>query len=167
MIILFLDFDGVLHSDAVYRTRNGLELRAEGSLMMHAPALENLLNDFPTVRIVLSTSWVRMLGFRRAKAALSPGLQARVISATWHSAMPRAPLYGYDLQTRYEQVKTAAGRDGYTRWIALDDDPDFSWVETDNRLVRTDSVVGLGDPQVLIELHNRLALLCVEELISP
>ena len=42
--------------------------------MMHVPALENLLNHFPSVRIVLSTSWVRMLGFRRAKGALSPGL---------------------------------------------------------------------------------------------
>ncbi len=134
---------------------------------MHAPALENLLNDFPSVRVVLSTSWVRMLGFRRAKGALPPSLQARVISATWHSAMPRAPLYGYDLLTRYEQVKTAAGRDGYTRWIALDDDPDFSWAETDNRLVRTDSVVGLGDPQVLIELHNRLSLLCADQPIMP
>ena len=46
-LVLFLDFDGVLHPDAVYRTRCGLELRAPGALMMHAPILVEILSDFP------------------------------------------------------------------------------------------------------------------------
>ena len=44
-VVLFLDFDGVLHPDDVYRTRHGLELRAPGALMMHAPLLVELLES--------------------------------------------------------------------------------------------------------------------------
>ena len=58
--VLFLDFDGVLHPDAAFRTRRGIELRAPGKLMMHAETLENILLDYPEVRICLSTSWVRL-----------------------------------------------------------------------------------------------------------
>ena len=43
--VLFLDFDGVLHPDAAFRTRRGIELRAPGELMMHAKTLENILLD--------------------------------------------------------------------------------------------------------------------------
>lgn len=57
-LFLFLDYDGVLHPDAVYQTRRGLELRASGQLLMHASVLEEILDEFPQAKIVLSTSWV-------------------------------------------------------------------------------------------------------------
>lgn len=85
--VLFLDFDGVLHPDAAFRTKRGIELRAPGELMMHAKTLENILLDFPALRICLSTSWVRLLGYARARTALPSSLQARTVSATWHSRM--------------------------------------------------------------------------------
>lgn len=154
--VLFLDFDGVLHPDAVYRTRYGLELRAPGALMMHAPVLVQLLEDFPSVRIALSTSWVRLLGYRRARAALPPTLQARTISATWHSRMPKTPMEGYDLHTRHEQIRAAVTRAGLTRWVALDDDPDFSWPAQDARLVRCEPALGLGNPGTQAELRAKL-----------
>ncbi|MCY1299485.1 HAD domain in Swiss Army Knife RNA repair protein [compost metagenome] len=155
-IVLFLDFDGVLHPDAVYRTRHGLELRASGQLLMHANVLAQILVDFPDVRIALSTSWVRSLGFRRARAALPLELQARTVSATWHSAMPQAPLQGYDLQTRYQQIRRAVAAARLTTWLAIDDDPEGSWPAHDVHLVRCDSQIGLGDPQVQAALHDRL-----------
>ncbi|MGV8864538.1 MAG: HAD domain-containing protein [Pseudomonas sp.] len=99
--VLFLDYDGVLHPDAVFRMRHGLELRAPGHLLMHADLLACILDDFPQVKIVLATSWVRLLSYRRARIALPVSLQKRTVSATWHSRMPRAPHYGYDLYTRY------------------------------------------------------------------
>lgn len=71
--LLFLDFDGVLHPDAVYRTRRGVELRAEGKLFMWAPRLVEALAEHPDVSIVLSTSWVRNIGFQRARKALQLG----------------------------------------------------------------------------------------------
>ena len=82
--ILFLDFDGVLHPDAVYLSRQGPTLKAEGTLFLWAPTLANLLYDFPTTSLVLSTSWGRHLGFKRALGYLPRELQERVIGATRH-----------------------------------------------------------------------------------
>jgi len=77
--VLFLDFDGVLHPDAVFMTQNGPTLRAEGSLFMWSDLLVEALEDFPHVQVVLSTSWVRHLGFSRARSYLPARLKARVI----------------------------------------------------------------------------------------
>ncbi|MBI6814935.1 hypothetical protein YA0032_28015 [Pseudomonas amygdali] len=79
--VLFLDFDGVLHPDAVYLSSSGPILRDEGELFMWAPNLENVLEQFPSVSLVLSTSWVRHLGFKRAKNYLSTALSSRVVNA--------------------------------------------------------------------------------------
>ncbi len=157
--ILFLDFDGVLHPDAAFRTKLGIELSAPGKLMMHAEVLQNILQEFPRVRISLSTSWVRMLGYQRARAALPAGLQERTVSATWHSRMRTTAREGYDFFTRYEQICGAVTRAGITRWVAIDDDPDFSWPRHDDRLVRCDPNVGLGSEQTQLELRAKLHLL--------
>lgn len=157
--VLFLDFDGVLHPDDVYRTRNGLVLRAPGQLMMHAGTLVEILREFPQVKISLSTSWVRILGYRRARAALPPELQALTVSSTWHSRMPKAPLDGYDMYSRYQQIRAAVTRAGLTNWIALDDDPFESWPDHDRRLIRTDPNLGLSSLQSQEELRVKLRAL--------
>lgn len=56
-MILFLDFDGVLHPDAAFLVKGRPTLKAEGQLFMWAPLLVDVLADFPEVQIVLSTSW--------------------------------------------------------------------------------------------------------------
>lgn len=61
--------------------------------------------------------------------------------------------------TRYEQICGAVTRAGVTRWIAIDDDPDFSWPMRDDRLVRCDPNVGLGSEQTQLELRAKLHLL--------
>ncbi|MNH09792.1 hypothetical protein D3C79_692530 [compost metagenome] len=157
--VLFLDYDGVLHPDAAFRTKIGIELRAPGKLMMHANTLHHILQDFPAVRISLSTSWVRMLGYRRARAALPASLQDRTVSATWHSHMRGMAREGYDMFSRYEQICGAVTRAGVTRWIALDDDPDFSWPVSDARLVRCDPDQGLGSLSTQEELRSKLTKL--------
>lgn len=154
--ILFLDFDGVLHPDAAFRTKHGIELRAPGKLMMHAEILHDIVRDFPQLKISLSSSWVRMLGYQRARAALPANLQDRTVSATWHSRMRNTAREEYDLFTRYEQICGAVTRAGITQWIAVDDDPDFSWPEHDSRLVRCDPNLGLGSVQTQLELRAKL-----------
>lgn len=161
--VLFLDFDGVLHPDDVYRTRSGLELRAPGQLMMHAGILLEILKEFPQVKISLSTSWVRILGYRRARSALSPDLQALTVSSTWHSKMPRAPLEGYDMYSRYQQIRAAVTRAGLKNWIALDDDPFESWPVNDRRLIRTDPDLGLSSVLTQDELRAKLRALMGSE----
>lgn len=157
--VLFLDFDGVLHPDDVYRTRSGLVLRAPGQLMMHARILIEILKEFPQVKISLSTSWVRILGYRRARSALPPELHALTVSSTWHSRMPKAPFEGYDMHSRYQQIRAAVTRAGLTKWIALDDDPFESWPDHDQRLIRTDPNLGLSSVPTQQELRFKLRAL--------
>lgn len=66
-MILFLDFDGVLHPDAAYLYGKTPRLNADGELFMWANLLVDALADQPDVQIVLSTSWVRLLSFKRAR----------------------------------------------------------------------------------------------------
>lgn len=162
-MILFLDFDGVLHPDAVYLERRRPVLRAEGSLFMWAPLLADLLADLPRVRIVLSTSWARELGFDSARRRLPEPLRARVIGATWHSAMGyhkesshrQYPTW-WDTATRYEQIKRYAERTKTSDWVAVDDQPE-GWAEIDHdKLVKTDSIKGISDSRALLELDARL-----------
>lgn len=157
--LLFLDYDGVLHPDAVYLSRRGIELRAAGSLFMWAPQLVEALADHPDLRIVLSTSWARNLGFNRARQALPTVLRHQVIGATWHSAMGRGwPDYiPWDAQTRWEQIAAYLSRlHEPVRWLAIDDDA-RGWASADrDQLIQTDPNAGLSDKAVMSELIQKL-----------
>ncbi|MNF68041.1 hypothetical protein D3C84_498740 [compost metagenome] len=121
---LFLDFDGVLHPHAVYLTRQGPTLKAEGTLFMWAPTLANLLDDFPMISLVLSTSWVRHLGYKRELGYLPRELRERVIGAKWHSSMAKgwADENQWDGKIRYDQICRYAARSQLRHWIVLNDD---------------------------------------------
>lgn len=62
--LLYLDFDGVLHPEDVWR-RPGWGVfvaRPPGHrVFKNAALLEEVLAPYPEIRIVLSTSWVRVL----------------------------------------------------------------------------------------------------------
>jgi hypothetical protein len=145
MPILFLDFDGVLHPDAAFKTRRGIELRGEGELFMWAPILEKLLSECPQTQIVLSTSWVRQLDFKRAKKRLSESVQDRVIGATYHSTMESGPdSTPWMRRTRWQQIAIYLARNKIQDWIAVDDD-DAGWPDDQrHRLLRCDPQTGLA-----------------------
>ncbi len=48
-MVLFLDFDGVLHPDQAYLVKGRPVLRAEGALFMWAPLLVDALKNYPGV----------------------------------------------------------------------------------------------------------------------
>jgi hypothetical protein len=156
---LFLDYDGVLHPDEVFRIDGRPSLKAQGKLFMWAGLLDELIVGLPTVKIILSTSWARQLGYSRAKKYLPLGIQSRVIGATFHSAMkiqdginrPHAVNW-WDGATRYEQIKRFTVRANIHDWIAIDDQPE-GWAAGDfGKLVRTDSNLGLSDPGIMANL---------------
>jgi hypothetical protein len=146
--VLFLDFDGVLHPDAVYLSRRGPTLRSEGELFMWAPVLVEILDPFTQVSLVLSTSWVRNLGFKRTLGFLPAGLRDRVIGATWHSSMAKdwADDSKWDGRTRYDQISRYAARAQLAYWISLDDDPEGWGTTAQHRLVACDPNSGLSNP---------------------
>ena len=161
--VLFLDFDGVLHPDEVYLERGRPVLRSSGELFMWAPLLVDALADHPEVRIVLSTSWARVLGFSKARDWLPRTLRDRVIGATWHSAMGRcagAPLgtsTWWDQATRYAQIARYVQRAGLLRWVAVEDQPE-GWSRSDlDKLVRTHPQFGLSSAIASGQLAAQLA----------
>lgn len=164
-MILFLDYDGVLHPDAAYIEKGRPVLRAEGEFFMWAPLLVDILADHPHVRVVLSTSWVRILRFDRARQRLPAELARRVIGSTWHSTMARHPegvhkIYPtwWDESTRYAQIKRYVDRAGLTRWLAIDDH-DEGWAEEDRDcLIHTQSETGISTPDILAHLHTKLLM---------
>lgn len=162
-MLLFLDYDGVLHPDAVYLISRGVELRAAGVLFMWAQLLVEALAPHQDVQIVLSTSWARNLGFHRARSVLPAELRARVIGATWHSAMGKGwpDFISWDSQTRYEQIQSYLSRlSAPANWLAIDDD-DRGWPDVDrNRLIFTNSNLGLSAPNTTAELAKKLEALC-------
>lgn len=155
-MILFLDFDGVLHPADVYLVGKEPVLRAPGSLFMYADLLVEALAERPDVRIVLSTSWVPCMRFDYSKACLPAALQERVVGATWHSKsdVPKSHWLSF---TRAYQISTYVDRHHLTDWIAIDDDAD-GWpaLRRDNLIHCSDDQAGLSNPKVLSELARKL-----------
>lgn len=157
-MILFLDFDGVLHPERVFITRKGPKLEGDGHLFMWMPLLEAELAAFPAVKIVLSTSWVRQIGFTRAKKRLSPELQRRIVGATWHSSMANtwADQVWWDQASRYGQIMRYVSRAGIKNWLALDDDFD-GWAPSNfEHLIRSDGSTGLSNKATVQDLRAKL-----------
>lgn len=152
--VLYLDFDGVLHPDDVYRIRGRIVLQHDGmSLFEWAPLLAQHLEPYPDTRIILSTSWVRVLSFNEARAWLPDTLGSRVIGATWHSAMDQ--FWWHNL-SRYQQISLHAKRHRISRWLAIDDDTE-GWPDgSRGQLVHTDPMLGIATPDTRALLLRKL-----------
>lgn len=155
--ILYLDYDGVLHPEPVYRhPRGGMYLgleHADHRLFEYAEVLVEFLAPYPEVAIVLSTSWVRVLSYSQAMAYLPETLRSRVIGATFHSAMNK---FEFDAMSRGAQVLADATRRSATSWVALDDDEEGWGAAASPHLVLTERTSGLSEPQALKELSDKL-----------
>lgn len=154
--LLYLDFDGVLHPEDVFRhPRRGVYLGGNypgHALFEHAELLVALLEPYPDVRVVLSTSWVRVLRYQRALRYLPERLQMRVIGSTFHTRMNKDSFLAL---SRGQQVLGDAGRRRATQWLALDDDAE-GWPDSHRaHLLQTDPVLGLA--AVMDDLTERLA----------
>lgn len=158
--ILYLDFDGVLHHEnVVVHPRQGIYIAvpdAKRRLFEWAPILEQLLKPHPDVGIVLSTSWVRVRGFRFARSQLSPVLQERVVGATYHRRHMRQE--DFLLMPRGVQIVNDVFRRRPKAWFALDDDY-IGWpMPYREKLIRTNGEVGLSDPAIQVAIAATLKI---------
>jgi len=162
-MILFLDFDGVLHPDSAYWhpgygiVFNATELPDEykyANLFCYADSLAAALEGFPQVQIILSTSWVPTIGYSRSRARLPDSLRRRVIGATYHSV--HTPKWNY--QSRFQQIVACVGYLGLgSHWFAVDND-DTDWPDDQrDRLVHTNDNRGIADPAALEKLREILS----------
>lgn len=159
-LILYLDYDGVLHHESVlWDPKIGAYLSApEGYvLFQHVELLEQLLAPYPQVQIVLSTSWVRRYGCSKSAKNLRPGLRSRVIGATYHSSMRE---HEFTALPRGLQVYSDVAKRRPRDWLALDDVTE-GWPEHAlPHYVRTHEHQGISDPAVLTEFKEKLGRMC-------
>jgi len=159
MHLCYLDFDGVLHDSSVW-------LKPDQSIVLDTPGrrlfewesiLLELLAPHPHVKIVLSTSWVRVNGLDYAKGRLDPLVRSRVIGATFDHRLPTADDFA--LQTRGMQIWDDVKRRAPSDWFAIDDDG-FGWPDwARDKLVKTKGAFGLSESAVQEEIRWHLGSL--------
>lgn len=129
-MILFLDFDGVLHP----LSPQGMP-RAPFSRL---PLLEDVLREFRSVRVVLTTAWRHSLTLEQLREVFSKDIAPRIVDAT--PAISRSA-------TLYEEVRSFLDNDASLGedWVVLCAESDGFPPES-NHLIRTQSTVGLTRP---------------------
>lgn len=105
-MILFLDFDGVLHP-----------FKQEHPFV-YLPRLEATLRDFPHVRIVISSDWRQRMSLDDIRQYFSPDIRARIVGAT-----PSFPLADDWVGCRHREALAwlASTSQADVPWVALDD----------------------------------------------
>lgn len=119
-MILFLDFDGVLHP--VFPRRELPD--EENQLFSFLPRLEGVLRDFPEFKIVIASSWRENRSWENVIKAFSQDISARIIGATPVLKSKEPP---YPKHPRYEEILDYLNINNLAtaRWVALDDDPEI------------------------------------------
>lgn len=145
MRLLFLDFDGVLHTtDAVAIPE--LQFR-------HVGLLSGLLGPYPEVRIAISSNWTSSHDLESLKERLG-GLGHRVVGSI-AGEHPRL--------SRFRQCETMAARLNTPSWIMIDDQvqivfgDEMGKPEMMRRVIFCDSTLGLTTPGVQEKLLNWLS----------
>lgn len=117
---LFVDFDGTLHVGHSYIGEDDeITLDTGRPLLEFAPFLVELLEPYPTVEIVLTTSWVRRLPVERVIEYLPPELRRRVVGTT-RDIKPRFS-YVLDGTERTDVIRSYAYGKRLKHWLAIDD----------------------------------------------
>lgn len=133
-LLLFLDFDGVLHplweptpdNDSTLERIHGAKAYT-GPFFVHAPLLAELLRPIlPEIDIVISSTWGRKRDLATLQGLLPDELASRVKDAVHHHLPPlEAYDKGKDLISRWAEIawyREYVRPDIGSRWLAIDDD---------------------------------------------
>ncbi|WP_241027082.1 HAD domain-containing protein [Variovorax sp. RKNM96] len=112
-MILFLDFDGVLHPEGEDNTLNG------GADFCFLPRLEALLREFRDVKVVISSFWREQVLYKTLLNPFSSDIRARILGATLPSGFGLPPPY------RKREGEILA-------WLQIHDAVDEPWVALDD-----------------------------------
>ena len=143
-VILFLDFDGVLHPDPCFD---------EQRLFERAPMLQPVLEEFAEICVVLSTSWRTQYELSHLVALLPSFLQSRTIGVTPLFSAIRAEPGLAPFRREAECVAWLAAHDHrHQPWIAIDDRASM-FTPYCERLICCDSSIGLTEA-IVTRLHS-------------
>ncbi len=146
-MILFLDFDGVLHP----QFEGGMV--PEDVAFCHRYAFEAVMRVFPSVQIVISSTWPLVFDLDNLRNRFSADIGGRIIGVTPSVESTRA----IGINRREVEISKWLFANGMQAepWLALDDAPWLFGSHRD-RVVVCQSMVGF-DAQVAIELRSRLS----------
>ncbi len=124
-MIIFLDFDGVLHPVN----------RPDGAFTLIKP-FENLMCDFPNIDIVISSSWREQHNIAELRSLFSSAIQMRIVDIT--------PIMNHlEHKFLYAEIVTWMREEGreYEGWVALDDS-EWLFPPSCPNLILVDPVLG-------------------------
>ena len=137
-MIVFLDFDGVLHPEPC----------ADDELFCHLPSIEEVLREYPHVLVVISSAWrlaYRHRAISRLRKYFSQDIARRIVGMTpdYRRADETLAPKGLGLLLRqWECIGwLRAYRPPGTPWIAIDD-RDYLFQPYCKNLILCDSAIG-------------------------
>lgn len=136
-MILFLDFDGVLHP------QHDGEPTPEDRVFCHLHRFETIMRDFPMVEIVISSMWRYQFSLDELRARFSPDIADRIIDATPQTERTEGEYLPARREGEILDWLAAAGREG-SPWIAIDDAA-WQFQQHRDKLVACTWYVGMDD----------------------
>ncbi len=170
-MILFLDFDGVLHNNNVFvrkvdlsvvaslqeherkfLTKEGILVEGE-NFFEHADRLALVLESFPEIRVVITSTWRLHFSLDGLKEFLPKSLADRVIGVT----PEMFTISGDGVTLRSREISRYFEKNGpHQKWIALDDTDYLFFGYGDNpNLLLIDGRTGFTDTDAAV-LEQRL-----------
>ncbi len=115
MKIIFLDFDGVLHS----------HYGPGGERFYFLPRFEAVIRDFPDARIVVASSWQLTHDLPALCDYFSPDIRERVIGISEVTREQALTWYGKRHRIAAAHRFLKANSYEHLPWVAIDDEPSF------------------------------------------
>jgi hypothetical protein len=145
-LILFLDFDGVLHSAVTY---------AKEPQFSRLPMLEDILREYDAVEIVITSTWRIRRSLTVLRSYFSADIAARVIDVTpqFCNIAPIDSLLAFPRHAEIDVWLKQHNR-ALEPWVALDDRRDW-FAPFTGRVVFCDMYTGL-DLRAALELRAKL-----------
>ena len=146
--MLFLDFDGVLHSLGEAAMDEDFRLIANPNLFCWRSILVGILAPHPSVKIIVSSDWRRLVDDECLVRLLGESLGARFVGVVEVAKESRA-----------DEILAEALRRELRCWLAVDDHPSVAKARKagDTRFIACAPDKGLSDPTVQRELKRKLA----------
>ncbi len=150
-VVIFLDFDGVLHAVGEAALDDYGRLIPNSTLFCWRPLLEQLLEPHPSVKIVVASDWRCHFDDQNLARLLGPALGPRMIGIVED--------YG---ESRAIEIVDEANRRGIERWLSLDDHASVALARQagEERFIVCHPETGLSALDVQRELRESLAELC-------
>lgn len=146
-MILFLDFDGVLHPEPCYD---------DTQLFCHRELFESVIRECPDVEIVISSTWRHKRSLDEIRSLFSPRVSEKIVGVTpnWADLLELQAVIGqYPRHVEVEGYLRQSGKP-WQEWVALDDRG--YWFKPFLRnLVRCDPAVGMT-PEIAESLKIKL-----------